>query len=62
MGLAASEPRLGMNRLGYLFPASDHLSLQKLSQLECVGRCGAPAPQALAILAGGNAGKKTAPA
>ena len=30
-----------MNRFGYLFPASDHLSLQKLSQLECVGRCGA---------------------
>ena len=30
-----------MNRFGYLLPVSDHLSLQKLSQLECIGRCGA---------------------
>jgi hypothetical protein len=27
--------------LGYIFPASGRLSLQKLSQLEGVGRCGA---------------------
>jgi hypothetical protein len=27
--------------LGYFFPSSDRLPLQKLSELECVGRWGA---------------------